>query len=928
LRGGGDLIFFNAASRSIRLFSFGFCMVSFSNLPAINVFSPEDARSYEVNVKQPSATLGECDGLLTIGTPGQISFSSDFPNLPSSFKIAGTFWIVGTVNWSGKTVKMDEGAEIYIPTSAQLVLTNGTIVEGCDKMWRGIRMAPFSYFGAFDGSEVNDAEIAVFANNFFNGQSCEIELQRCTFRRNFKGVSIIPANNQQLVFTTLYMEDVSFVGTGPLKTPYTGQNPANYGARTEIGVELHRVTNTTVGGSPGTCTFNDMNFGVWADKSFFKVRECDFLDMASSTLGGNQGTGIYAQNLGYPDIQTCNFERCTQGVSMFRTNFLISENNFSQLWLGMYIRESEFSFFPSVVLPTIFDNEISDVMHGIYLLNNGDANVQVEKNIVLKVGGFGIRVTDNPNIPCRSYIVNNEVSLEGGYSYPSFPFAVNKTGIELVTTNNAAVCSNQVRIASNAASNTCIVTNGGRTHTITNNYPEMATSLASNDFQTAMSVNMTSSTKLHCNFPLNTARGLNVSGACAMTTFKTNEFDNHGLFGMRYTSTAAVGLQFHHGNTWAYANGLSNPGATFDGLSIIGQQYVVDCNENPDFCPTITGAPGWFINQNNPDQTVTCTPGQSICTEPIPFTGGGEGEEFIGRIIDGDMDFGDYTAGTQWMLDQQAIRWIRENNLESTGDYATYAAAQSGSSAEQIIDMEASVEQWMAQRASDRAQMAQLWDSMMVILSLYSLASQDYAQFETMRQQLDSLREAFHDDFKTLLNQIEQDNSSLSDTHVYEENFKDVQQIWLEAYGRVDGEWTSQEKAALEAIANQCPDEGGVAVLWARGLLYASDEAYSFDDESICNTGARVTNVFETAPSMLAIQPNPTDGLVHVTLPQEGTYHARIFNSIGSLVQEQNLNGGQQTIRFKQGLSAGAYWIRIDGKSSEFSAQAKVVFNR
>jgi hypothetical protein len=119
-----------------------------------------------------------------------------------------------------------------------------------------------------------------------------------------------------------------------------------------------------------------------------------------------------------------------------------------------------------------------------------------------------------------------------------------------------------------------------------------------------------------------------------------------------------------------------------------------------------------------------------------------------------------------------------------------------------------------------------------------------------------------------------------------------------------------------------------LTVLWARGLLYASDEAYSFDDESICNTGARVTNVFETAPSMLAIQPNPTDGLVHVTLPQEGTYHARIFNSIGSLVQEQNLNGGQQTIRFKPGLSTGAYWIRIDGKSSEFSAQSKVVLNR
>ena len=114
----------------------------------------------------------------------------------------------------------------------------------------------------------------------------------------------------------------------------------------------------------------------------------------------------------------------------------------------------------------------------------------------------------------------------------------------------------------------------------------------------------------------------------------------------------------------------------------------------------------------------------------------------------------------------------------------------------------------------------------------------------------------------------------------------------------------------------------------ARGLLYASDEAYSFDDESICNTGARVTNVLETAASTLAIQPNPTDGVVHVTLPQEGTYHVRIFNSIGSLVQEQNLNGGQQIIRFKQGLSAGAYWIRIGGKSSGFNAQAKVVLNR
>ena len=818
---------------------------------------------------------------------------------------------------------MLEGAKIIVNPQIAFNVIGSSVIEGCDKMWQGIEMENGARLTIAGSSEVNDAVNAIFAD-----QVCTIDLNECTFRRNFKAIRIVPSGSPLLSFNNgLTISGANVIGTGPLLPPYTGQAPSDYGPRTFMGVELQRVSAIRlceIGNNP--LVVSDAEFGVWADGAFFTAENCIFTDLTNATPNTTQnGVGVFAKGFGYPTIQYCSFIRCRQGISLLQTNFLVQHNTMSQLWLGAYIRESELSFFPTVILPTIQFNIIENVNNGIYLLNNGDANVQVVDNTINKTAGFGIRVVDNPNMTSLSYIVDNDITLLGGFGYPVSPTFVNKTGIELVTTNNAGVCRNTVLFATNEGSNRGLSTEGGRTHTITNNTINMAGTLISNANQTAVRFSMTGSTKLHCNFPKNTARGLDVLGACAFTTFRTNEFDNHSAFGLRYNTTAAVGQQVHHGNTWAYANGVNNPGAVENGTDVTFNLYKVDCAENGDFCPTVQGNQTWFLDESTISSTIGCSPSSTtVCTELLPFTGGG-GAESTTRIMAGDLNFGAYTASTNWLLDQQALHWIADNGLTQTTPYAAYVQAKSGTTAGKIVAMGAAHKAWLAQRATERAQMAQIWEDMIDIQNMSNPAQQDYDNFALKHSLLDSLRTAFRNSFDAFLAQLETDNNALNAQTVYEQNFKTVQQIWLDAYGRADGLLTAQERATLESIANQCADEGSVAVYWARGMLYSDVQMYSFDDEAICDAEERTVGIDQLGnTNSLVLQPNPTTGVFQLTLPDQGNYRVRIVNAIGSVVQEQTLPGGQQTIRLNEVLPNGTYWVQWTGTAHQSNGQLKV----
>jgi hypothetical protein len=72
------------------------------------------------------------------------------------------------------------------------------------------------------------------------------------------------------------------------------------------------------------------------------------------------------------------------------------------------------------------------------------------------------------------------------------------------------------------------------------------------------------------------------------------------------------------------------------------------------------------------------------------------------------------------------------------------------------------------------------------------------------------------------------------------------------------------------------------------------------------------------------LAPNPTTGVFYLTLPDVGNYRLRIVNTMGSVVQELTLPGGQQTIRLNEVLPNGTYWVQWTGTAHQSNGQLKV----
>ena len=130
----------------------------------------------------------------------------------------------------------------------------------------------------------------------------------------------------------------------------------------------------------------------------------------------------------------------------------------------------------------------------------------------------------------------------------------------------------------------------------------------------------------------------------------------------------------------------------------------------------------------------------------------------------------------------------------------------------------------------------------------------------------------------------------------------------------------------LEAIAAQCPLEGGDAVYEARALV-GHFTGVQYDDEAACNVQPRefaAENV-NIATDFIIVYPNPTTGELRWESLDESISTLRVYNAVGQLQLQQPAS--DQCIELS-GLVDGLYWVQFLDANSKLLATKAVHLTR
>lgn len=185
-----------------------------------------------------------------------------------------------------------------------------------------------------------------------------------------------------------------------------------------------------------------------------------------------------------------------------------------------------------------------------------------------------------------------------------------------------------------------------------------------------------------------------------------------------------------------------------------------------------------------------------------------------------------------------------------------------------------------------------------------------------------------------LLDSVAVQNSSLSPSLLWESNEKAVRGIYLATVGTdtvltLDGTQTSQ----LEAIAVQCPLEGGTAVYWARMLLeMLTGTRVEYNDADSCEASSERYREVErlVKPSSVRVYPNPTSGVFRVDydLGDKPGAVFMLYNSLGQQVLQQRLPDAYGTMLLNMAhLPPGTYYFVVSGLSGQGST-GKIVISK
>ncbi|MFN0035698.1 MAG: NosD domain-containing protein, partial [Saprospiraceae bacterium] len=288
-------------------------------LPAAACFCPPNTGPPPIGNNMDSETTFSTSGL-----------PSTLEN--SCLSVNGRLYVDKNFTIKNTHVIMNRGAEIVVKDKAKLEVTDFSILEGCEHMWRGITVENGGILAMTDNSQVLDAQWAIQA---MSGST--IEVTDCYFDRDYAGIHVpVSANGAAQTVNVVAITGNQFATWSALKPAYTVTGDSDHeqdpipGVYTYTGISLNDVVGFDIGAGN---KFDEVRNAVFALRSGFTMEHCTIRNLVAdpADLNGNpyfnvDQHGVYADYCPLAKVTYCSFLNFGKGIFSQASNITADFN--------------------------------------------------------------------------------------------------------------------------------------------------------------------------------------------------------------------------------------------------------------------------------------------------------------------------------------------------------------------------------------------------------------------------------------------------------------------------------------------------------------------------------------------------------------------------------------------------------------------------
>lgn len=910
-----------------------------AQIPACNYSSAEATAAVEVN-KNGIVVTGQM-GVQVNGTlpvPVGLPLSNSANPVLLTFAPNSTLFINESYTFPpGSEFRMGSGAQIVVMSSRQLRINDGSHLYSCTRLWRGILVEDNGGLW-MTKSTIEDAAFAVDLADDVS----RLLLLDNQFLNNFIGIRATDNGTDVHNINIHVLNGNEFRSTTPLKMTYdNGPVVQTFGF---AGMDLNKIgTTLTISGSPDNrTTFDGLCFGVVSTNSSLSFTNTEWLHINQTyaypdeTPTGvrsiiNDGTVKRLSVRGIVNSKGAqvNFLDCEIGVLANRTNLLVQDCNMTDVRTGIIQRNG------SARSTEILSNLIRCSIFGITLENNhGPTNFNIFRNRLIfpetatPFELMGIYVNQFTGLSPFT-INNNLIDLNGAQRGILLS---NINGFDPDTKSFFSVSDNTVNLQhQNSYSVGYSLSNAklGMVDNVVNGSDATATdpNFRNDGFLADLSPSLWC-----CNTAIQLYNGIHFISPCkADNLFSGNRFFYSLDFGLRLDENAVLGEQKNRGNQWVFnANQFQAFNASDPQLSLF---YASDL-----FIPLQRFPAGddWFKEQEEDD--FICN---NNCLPDIRF----EGRNSDNIIADGTTDFKHFQEGTLWSLRYQLYQQLLSVDALSGNDakmeqfFATQSDLPLGKLAQldkNALDIWQNtpettdfIQQQLVQLAILEQEMCG-WDTTLSQTG-FDLSSTVLVQktnglhaFDSIQNIANNYAHSFYTTKLAALQDLYEANETILGTATPETNEQLVNQLKIQYLYQHNPDLGAGDKQLLEAVATQCPLEGGAAVHMARGILDWSNGYVQFwPDNCAANKNGAERNTPEASANAWQVFPVPaTHELRWDTqlVAPETNIVVELYNSVGQKIYQKIHLPEENTVNIKA-LPVGLYWISIQQNGSRQHSQ-------
>ena len=844
------------------------------------------------------------------------------------------------------TVRMEPNSRIIVENGSTLTTSQQTIFFGCSAMWDAIEVGAGCTYNLTD-TEIRDATrgLALLRDNkssvFWLANNCKV--QNCTFRNNLVGITVdYSVGTGDNLFVPSVFSNNLFTGTSgvPLLAPLATQSP-------RAAIEFNSCGFTVI---PANNTYKFLDSGIRSDNSFVAIQGGTFerirFEAVSATTSilnvenanfTNIGTMVNSSFGRYLGVKNCTLTDgieagiAVTGTSLNRPPVFIDNNILRFIRIPRFAIKVERS--PDAINNGWIQNRIDHNIIDIYSLSN---HIHDSKMIDITAPSGGqsyFAITDDEitvdgvigSANCHGIFITNDAS--------SYSVSDNKLYYNSTNPPNNGVRSPNLGIVFENVNGQYneIINNEVNSNLFANPWNEEASSWMKCAYHIDQSANL----RICHNKGNHTYRLFHFSGSLNYCDFAKNTINEHyygALCAQQPGSDLTnMGDQKWHENTWlTTASSYIKRSAEYRDNITGNLPFIFKVYPNtPTQNPPSPFPPNWFVtaNQTPPEdvENSSCVGGTFVAS------GLGGWDK---NVIEGTYPYA--SAAQAWDMQRELLYKLLEHpDYRPAGSTAsTWYNSLTSSSAWKYANFERLFYQAhqptvAAQTALNDAQ-KQCGDLMREYIRLDSLQNLNVTtddpnlrqqQLSTAGQLVSAKGDLYNKQgqvrtsTQTALANTQNTWTTLPATSVWESNRKALYSYWLmKAQGTA---LTTSDYASIRSIANQCPQEGGMAIREIPLFLPTTEaNIYSREDYWVdCVEEVkprREQAVAQLLTNTLMVLPNPADQQISLFLGQVSEATWTITDLNGRTWQRGQMTSGQPSAIFDtQSIPSGLYFCTV-----------------